>query len=1636
MKSKVTYLKAHFGRSTEQEQEEILEKYRLIRNPTNHKDPEKWLQEYKEIVAHCKRLGIPDVSNVLAIKDFLNAAERFLPDVVKPWKSTRRLPRQPNITLDEYFISFAESVTDHKLANPGRKGAFATATTSSSDASSSSASKTNKKDCPCGRKHPWEPRTCAAVIWALTGIWTRPGNTHMGQEKRRQIRDTLKANKHAATVEAVESKYGNRSNDNTKSPKGDKGEEGVKKLGSINMTVRINTSDDDDSDAEGFTLKEAAPKDGESNAPRGQIDAPNAWDEEDLDDKGFILKLAGPSSDETEELPPPDDETLRGALVVGIIEGAEYEQKADESATSVAFSSATFPLRDSVVIDSAASVNVGNDHKRFTNLKDCYAEIYAGEQVLVARKIGTMTIRFKGAKDQIMEFEAHNSYYLPRFHTTVISEARLRKAGFWVSGWDDTLYRGPPLKREVICVLTKKYGIRVMEYHSLSSCIVLPRSSAGVIARPWVFATTKFTRKRRPRQDPRPPRTDSMDLWHLRTGHLNEHALNKLAEEARGVQIAPKGSISKQDCVSCRISEARRVISKRTQERPFRPFAVVSVDIFDVGNAYNGHRYAFVFKEWYTGLPDVATTSTKTVASSLVKNYCTRTERHYGIAVLKIMLDSESTLISLEGQRPREFESWAQAEGIDLQIAPIATKEPNGGVERQGGVILQKARTMLIAANLPDDLWPEAVHAATYLLKRSPSRARNYKAPETVLKEWLIEKEKSDWPKDTETRPDWSGMHAYGCRAYPLERDYQHGRDVRWFKTHARAHIGYLVGYRASNIYRIWIPRLGEVITTRDVTFDERLFYRGSDEENKLDISESEYHEIVRAISSPPAAQGEPSDDDALSERPEAQNPRQTNHPAADPQPEPQTEEPEEQIQDTIYVRLPEEAVQLRTPDPTPERDVAQEREEDTHGASHQGVKDSRVPPPSVERHAERAVQSPDVERYDEGSSGHDAPSVGRYAKGQPASGTGAQTETDHLPSVPQTDGVRDQVEGRKTTRARRHWEQPPEELILKGKRTRRQTEKAKNASAFEVIAMDSTYESVARTAETIPLFATMIVFSTLLSAAFSTPAEKQGHPPEPTSWRELESHPFGDQFKEDARREMDKFKEKGVYKEVGRQKARGRILPMKWVFKYKFDSNGRLTKCKSRLVVRGDLQEETWEETRAATLAARTFRTMMAIMAAFDLNAAQFDVTNAFLHAGLPDPEATFCEIPPGFKDGKEGLIWRLLKAVYGLRRAPKLWHDEITKALKTWGFEANSEDPCLLRKGRIYLFFFVDDFIILYPNGGEEDFEALKKYLFERFEIREEGPVDWFLAIRVIRDRAKRMVYLCQYAYIEKIARKFELDGQAHKWPSIPIPCVEYAASKGQATEAEIRAYGTKVGSALYVAVMTRLDVAFAVALLSRYLLNPSQEHQKAIDQVIRYLYCTRYLALSYGGDELRLILASDASFADDPDTRFSSQGYIISLFGGPIDWKASRQSTVTTSTTEAELLALTTTAKEGVALKRLFRDIKLQTEDPLTIFCDNQQTIRLVVGENERINTKLKHVDIHNLWARQEYAKGSFEVEYLPTADMPADGMTKALNRQKFERFRSLLNFTDTSDFVRKENASPEGVPEAPEATENKN
>ena len=274
--------------------------------------------------------------------------------------------------------------------------------------------------------------------------------------------------------------------------------------------------------------------------------------------------------------------------------------------------------------------------------------------------------------------------------------------------------------------------------------------------------------------------------------------------------------------------------------------------------------------------------------------------------------------------------------------------------------------------------------------------------------------------------------------------------------------------------------------------------------------------------------------------------------------------------------------------------------------------------------------------------------------------------------------------------------------------------------------------------------------------------------------------------------------------------------------------------------------------------------------------------------------------------------------------------------------------------------------------------------------------------------------MLWISQRPYIDKLIAKFHLEAMLQHPIRTPLtPYFKAAPHTEQATDAQRREYQCKTGSILYAAIISRPDISYASSLLCQFNVNPSSEHLREADCVLGYLAHTREYAIEYSlrdGDKSSFIAASNASFADDPATRRSTQGYLFKLFNGSILWQSVRQRTVTTSTTEAELLALSATAKETIAICRLFSQIKFNpgTQLPM-IECDNLQTVGLIVKERPELTTKLRHVDIHHFWLRQAHQQSIVEIQWTPTTEMIADGMTKSLVGQGHDRFVEQLGIT---------------------------
>ena len=181
-----------------------------------------------------------------------------------------------------------------------------------------------------------------------------------------------------------------------------------------------------------------------------------------------------------------------------------------------------------------------------------------------------------------------------------------------------------------------------------------------------------------------------------------------------------------------------------------------------------------------------------------------------------------------------------------------------------------------------------------------------------------------------------------------------------------------------------------------------------------------------------------------------------------------------------------------------------------------------------------------------------------------------------------------------------------------------------------------------------------------------------------------------------------------------------------KWVFKNKKDSKGQVERFKARLVVKGFTQREgiDYNDTFSPVSSKDSFRIVMALVAYYDLELHQMDVKTAFLNGGLN--EEIYMMQPEGFKEeGKEHMVCKLRKSIYGLKQASRQWYLKFDEIVTSLGFVENKIDQCIYLKvsGRkfIFLVLYVDD--ILLASSDLSLLHETKMLLSKSFDMKDLG-------------------------------------------------------------------------------------------------------------------------------------------------------------------------------------------------------------------------------------------------------------------------------------------------------------------------
>ncbi|RDW86563.1 uncharacterized protein DSM5745_03205 [Aspergillus mulundensis] len=1253
--------------------------------------------------------------------------------------------------------------------------------------------------------------------------------------------------------------------------------------------------------------------------------------------------------------------------------------------------SSRYGLYKSVIADSGSSIHVTNDLTKMIDIRDASEDdvVLVGNTVNKIEKFGTLRVSCKGPDGSKRLLKLKNCAYVPGFHTTIVSLDRAVSADLYFSGRKRTLEDS---KGTDFCVLERHHGLYTLYYEKFDI------DDDEEIKASYAAMETKIRRSATPKT-----LSGSPKIWHERMGHLNANAVSKLPIFATGIQIDPAPQLSSEEqeeeplCAPCKLSQFPKQISRVESTRATRPFERIYFDILTFEASWNNMKYASHFLDDATRMRWIVLHAEKNDCQRAVQSLDAYAFRQFGLHIQFLHMDNETSQLS------NDFKFVKEQWGLAFETTVPDTPEQNGASERSGGIILQRARALLLAANMPRNLVSEAMKASVYILNRTPTRDEKNK--------WFVPLQKFR-ALTGNTRPvNIANVFKFGSLAYwrPKIPDSH--------KMEPRAAIGYLCGYEeAHNIWRIWNPRAKatrySVIRARDVVFDEARTYDENDPIHTAGlryaipahVDEKEKEKLVDIPFLIGFENDSPELDDENEPTPEpndiemGENEEVENdgpHAEIDAQNEAIPNSPGNLIShddgNPAISLIPAASPSLastaanqsswthndyETIPTTPDWVVESEENEEILNSKNDSA--GGLPQPENET--------------DENDDGEETPTPLSPEESdlEPHETDIEEGEWDPNPRLLTT-----QVElDREARYDRLHRKRDPKDPIDEDRPRRRPPPKVFYTELLHRPAKDFTGYYIS------------------LHSAISKPPGPLREAPgeaihrdqlqkEPKNWAELMKHPYKNQFIEAARVEFGTLKELHTFEIVPTPKGKI-VIPLTWVFKYKFDAAGYLDKFKARLCARGDLQPSNYADTAAATLAARLFRLMMALVAYFDLDVVQLDVINAFIQSFMD--EEVYVETPPGPWRVK-GRVFKLNRPLYGLRRSPRIWQKEISSTLLKYGFKPVPEEPCLFVTKYLMVIFFVDDILVMSKRSAKAKKEAANfiEYMERTYKLRNLGEAKWFLNIRIIRDRHNRRIQLLQDSYIDSLQAKYNLTAPS-RIPKTPLPTEKLTPAPPDytPTKQDILLYQQLVGSFLYPTTMTRPDASKAASELAQHMMRPTKTHIEAAKYAIQYLIATKDLGIEYSANTKEIIaMASDASFGDNPNRR-SSDGWLMKLFGGPIDWNARKQKTVTTSTTEAELLAVTEGAKNLIWWRRLFNAIKFDPEVELRLLCDNAQTVRLLNSDDPAFTTRLRHVDIHRHWLREKCQNGEIKVDWIETKDQPADGLTKLLSGPRHETF----------------------------------
>jgi hypothetical protein len=369
------------------------------------------------------------------------------------------------------------------------------------------------------------------------------------------------------------------------------------------------------------------------------------------------------------------------------------------------------------------------------------------------------------------------------------------------------------------------------------------------------------------------------------------------------------------------------------------------------------------------------------------------------------------------------------------------------------------------------------------------------------------------------------------------------------------------------------------------------------------------------------------------------------------------------------------------------------------------------------------------------------------------------------------------------------------------------------------------------------------------------------------------------------------------------------------------------------------------------------------------------------------------------------------LKKSLYGIKQAAMEFYLLLNEVLVTkLKFQVSKNDPCLFYKrvdGKLHLVgSHVDDLLIAMPP---EHMSAFVADLSACLRIVYHGYPTLYLGMKV-SPHSDGSITLSQSAFISDLLTSVKMGSCSSATTPMGTTLPKPRAPNEAVSALPYRAI---IGSLNYLCNTTRPDIAFATGVLARFVSDPSEQHDRCVKRVLRYLQGTRQLGVTFRCPNFKLVQPplllgySDSDYANAADSK-SVSGSAILHHGNLIFWKSKKQRRVAHSVCEAELLSLASVVKESIYYANLTTELGLVTEPtPFIALGDNSAMIQ--IAHTGTISDAMKHVAPAINAVHEAIVNKSLSLYHVESARNCGDFFTKPLPADKFIYHRDALGMS---------------------------